>query len=230
MSTTIVPKDRVAKIAWYQTHNPVWLAAATSIGTTAALVNALITKTTAAQDAYDAHLLAQEQARAATNAFYTAVDAMAAAGSDILKQIKAKAATDPSVYDTALIPPPAIPTPVPPPGQPNNFSVELVGGALNLKWKCSNPSGSTGTMYQVYRKIGGVGAPGDFTLVGWSGVKSFSDTSLPAGAGNGVVSYKIIAVRSTTVGTPGEFNVTFGGGGIGESMTATVVQQPKLAA
>ena len=52
-------------------------------------------------------------------------------------------------------------------------------GALIMKWKCANPAGSSGTVYQVFRRIGGTG---EFTYLGGCGTKEFIDATIPAGA------------------------------------------------
>jgi len=145
---SVVPTPKVAKIEFYENHVSPWSSNAVAIGTTAAEVTALQTKTTAARDAYNDALSARDAAKAATLAFDNAVAAMADAGADIIKQIRAKAATaGTSVYVLAQIPAPATPTPVGPPGTPYDFGVELLGdGSLELRWRCINPAGSVGTM------------------------------------------------------------------------------------
>ena len=49
----------------------------------------------------------------------------------------------------------------------------LGDGSLELKWKCANPAGSQGTMYQVSRRIG---ASGPLVQIGGSGTR---DTAMP---------------------------------------------------
>jgi hypothetical protein len=94
----------------------------------------------------------------------------------------------------------------------------LQTGALELKWKCNNPSGTQGTIYEVKRQIGGVGS-GGFVFVGASGVRSFTDDTLPSGSAP--VTYQITAVRSTARGKPAQFTVNFGiGGGGGFAITS----------
>jgi hypothetical protein len=123
----------------------------------------------------------------------------------------------------------ATPSPVPPPGTPNRFKVSLLGdGSIELKWKCNNPRGSTGTLYQVWRRIG---TSGEFDYLGGSGEKKFTDSTLPAGATN--VTYKLQAVRSTASGDWADCNVNFGMPGSGSATTATVTEEspsPKIAA
>lgn len=111
----------------------------------------------------------------------------------------------------------ATPTPVPPPGTPSNFRVELFeDGSLQLKWKCNNPNGAKGTLYQVYRRTS---AEGEFTYLGGSGDRKFLDATIPAGSSQ--VTYQIQGVRSTAVGPWAQFNVNFGVTPSG-TMTATV--------
>ena len=181
----IVPKDRVAKLEFYEAHIAPWTTSATSIGLTSAAVTALGTAATDARTAYTAHVAAQAAAKAATATFYTKIRALHNApgmGADMIQQIKTKATTtnNPNVYVLAQIPAPAAPAPVPPPGTPTDFTVNLIqDGTLELKWKCANPSGGGGPIYQVQRRIGATGA---FTFVGSAGAKRFVDATIPAGA------------------------------------------------
>jgi hypothetical protein len=222
---TIVPPDAAGKVLFFETHVTQWGSVATSIGTTTAIVTALNTKVVAARAALNAQQAAADAAKAATLAAKNAVATMNDAGIDIIKSIKTKAATDPNVYVLAQIPAPATPTPVGPPGTPTDFAITLQqNGALTLTWKCANPPGASGTIYQVYRKIG---TAAEFSFVGASGQRKFVDSTLPSIAGR--VTYQIMGVRSTSFGDPAQFNVNFGIGGAGE-MTASVAQAPKLAA
>jgi hypothetical protein len=228
----IVPDSNVGKINFYQSKNTPWAANSVAIGTSAAAVTALATKVSTAQAKLAAQVAAFEAAKNATADLRLAIRDMAGAGADIIRQIRAKAAIDgPGVYILAEIPAPPVPSPVPAPGKPANFSVSLrEDGALTLKWKCPNPPGSLGTIYQVARRIG---AAADFTLLGASGTKQFIDATLPAGSGSAPVTYQVTAVRSTVAGLPGQFTVNFGGAGSGGAVVASVVSQggaPKLAA
>jgi hypothetical protein len=226
----VLPPTKIARIEFCENHNTPWSTNAVAIGTTAAAVTDLETKTTAARDAFNAQQSAQNAARAATNDFNLAVQAMTDAAADIIKQIKTKAAISGNgVYSLAEIPAPATPSPRPPPGPITDFVVTLDGnGALNLKWKCANPPGAGGTIYQVWRRIG---ASGEFVYLGGSGSRTFLDDTLPAGSAS--VTYQIQGVRSTANGPWSQFNVNFGVSGAGV-MTASVVEvggaTPKMAA
>jgi hypothetical protein len=221
----IVPEKAADKITWFEAHHAPFTANATAIGTTTAEVSALAALVTAARARQVAQIAAQEAARTATNEYNNAVAAMALAGSDILIKVKARAATGGhAIYDLAQIPPPATPSPVGPPGMPTAFRVALKpDGALELSWKCANPRGSAGTIYQVLRKIGA----GEFSVIGGSGTRKFVDGTVPAGVAS--VVYRVQAIRSTQVGTANDVTVNFGVSGGGQA-TASAAPQPKLAA
>ena len=211
----VVPDTRVGKIEFYEAHISPWTTNAAGIGLTPASVTALGTLTATARDKYNDAEAARQAAKAATLAFHDAVRAMHSgpgAGQDMIDTIRNHAETkdDPNVYVLAQIPPPADPSTAPPPGTPFEFRVGLLqNGALELKWKCNNPSGTQGTIYEVKRSIGG----GAFNFVGATGVKLFTDDTLPSGSAP--VTYQITAVRSTARGNPAQFTVNFGIGGPG---------------
>jgi hypothetical protein len=229
---SVVPKKFAERIGYCEAHIEPFQTNATAIGTTSVAVTDLQTKTAAARAALSAQTEARVAAKAATSALKTTVNAMSIAMQDIIKQIRVKASTaGDGVYDLAQIPPPATPSSRPEPGTPSNLKVTLDGnGALILQWKCNNPPGTSGTMYQVWRKVGPTGA---VEYVGGVGEKKFTDDTLPAGASQ--VTYQIQAARSTKVGLWGTFLVQFGVSG-GGAMTASVVETtpttpaPKIAA
>jgi hypothetical protein len=222
----LVPDKKQQKISFYQSKIDPWTTNATAIGTTTTAVTALGTLVTAAQTAMDAQTTAEAAFRTAVEAANNAVNAMAAAGADIISAIRTKARTGgDGVYTLAQIPAPATPSPVGAPGQPKNFTVALnADGSLMLKWKCSNPAGSTGTIYQVWRRAG---ATGEFTYIGGAGAKQFLDAELPTGVSQ--VTYQIQAVRSTAVGPWAQFNVNFGTTSSG-TMTAAVAEATPMRA
>jgi hypothetical protein len=226
--STVLPPNALEKVQFCENHTAPWTTNATAIGTTTTAVTDLTTKTTAARAAFNAQQSAQQVAMAATSAYLAAVKTMASAASDIIKSVKVKAATaGSSVYDLAQIPAPALPSPKAAPGQPTDFTVTLdATGVLNLGWKCPNPVGTSGTIYQVWRRAS---PTADFTYVGGTGTKSFIDATLPAGSA--AVTYQIQAVRSTAVGPWAQFNVNFGISG-GGTMTASIAEPlpAKLAA
>jgi hypothetical protein len=223
---SLVPSKATEKVAFFESRESDWSSNAVAIGTTAGAVTSLTTKVTTAKAKLLGVVTAKANLKTAVAEAQSAVRDMGQAGADIIRQIRTKAAIDgDGVYFLANIPAPATPSPVPPPGQPANFKVELnVDGSLKLSWKCPNPSGSVGTTYQIARKTGAVGAFVPLTTVG---TRSFTDTTVPAGTAQ--VTYKITAVRTTAVGVSNEFVVNFGTAASGE-VFASVQSAPKLAA
>ena len=230
---SVVPTKIPEKIGWYQQRQADWTSNATAIGLTAPQMTSMTAKITAASAALTAHEEAKQAAKNATVALYDAVRAMGDFGSSLLKQIKATAERDGAqVYVLASVPPPAPPSPIGPLGTANDFKVTLSQtGALDLSWKCTNPRGATGTVYQLYRRIG---ATGEFTFLASVGAKKFTDQTVPAGSAQ--VQYEIRAVRSTSVGPWALFIVNFGTSSGGE-MTTMVSEgtpvpppAPKMAA
>jgi hypothetical protein len=219
-----VPSDRLAKLAFYEAHIAPWTANTTAIGLVTASVTALTTAATNARTCYTAHVAAQAAAKAATAAFYDSIRTLHSApgmGADMIQQIKTKAeiTNNPAVYVMAQIPAPALPSPAPAPGTPTDFTVALKqDGSLELKWRCPNPAGVSGTIYQVLRRVSGAT---EFSLVGATGSRKFIDNTLPAGASP--VTYQVTAVRSTASGAPAQFTVSFGIGGGGGATIESVV-------
>jgi hypothetical protein len=97
------------------------------------------------------------------------------------------------------------PTPLGSLGKPSDLTVTLSEtGALDLAWKCTSPR-ATGMTYQIFRR----NAPdAEFTFIGGTGDKKFTDNTLPAGSSQ--VTYQMQATRSTAVGPWASFNVNFG--------------------
>jgi len=208
---TVVPNKDLDAVQFFESHVPVWAATPAAVGLTAAQVAALDTATKAARNAYTAQQNARNAAKASTSAYHTNVGAMREIGGDLIKTIKAFAATsnNPNVYAIAQIPMPAEPAPLPPPGQPNDFDVRLTGsGAIVLSWKCANAAPSSGAYFTVRRRIGTQGA---FTLVGGTGSRTFIDDSIPAGSP--FVTYLVQGFRGEQPGPESELvSVQFGAG------------------
>src|SRR4051812_32700914 len=129
----LMPQSLVGKIQFCESHLADWAAHATQIGSSAPEITALQTKTEAARAALTAQETAQETARTKTAALRDAVNLMAIATADLIKKVRAKAATDGNtIYQLANIPAPATPSPKPAPGQPTDLKVVLTAiGALD---------------------------------------------------------------------------------------------------
>lgn len=223
----LLPHTKIGKIQFFQAKVAPWTANATAIGTTSAEVTAMAAKVTAAEAAMADHIAAQDAARTATQVLDDAIDGLVVSGMAIVKQVRAKAATaGPGVYNLAALPAPATPSTLGPPGTPTNVKATLnPDGSVSLAFDCANPAGSQGTIYHVYRQLE---ATGDFTFVGGSGSRKFTDTTIPSGLTQ--VVYRIQGVRSSAIGLAGEFIVKFGAGtGVGTTSMSLPVS-PKLAA
>jgi hypothetical protein len=205
---SVVPRTLVEKLQYFESRVGKWLERAPEIGTTDAEVEALQAKLELARAAFDAQQAAQGAARAATMAFNRVLAEAATAGATIIQQVRTRAATsdDEGVYRLALIPAPAKPAPIAPPGKPTAFTFKVRQcGELELRWACKNPRGAVGTMYHVSRRVGWTGP---FEFLGAVGKRRFVDETLPAGAST--VIYKVQAVRSTAVGDAAEYLISIG--------------------
>ena len=216
----LVPAKKEEKVAFFRARIAPWQTNAVAIGTTGAAVTALDGLVTAAEDAIAAQLVALNAYRTAVETTDTAVAAMAGAGADIISAIRTAGRTGgATVYELAQIPGPATPAPVPPPGTPYQFKVELLPeGQLVFTWKCNNPAGASGTVYQVYRRDTPTAEP---TFLGIAGIRKFIDESVPTGQPQ--IGYVIQATRSTAIGVEGNFAVRFGTTSAG-AMTASIVE------
>jgi len=211
----IVPQSAAGKVSFFTARALKWAENAVAMGSSPERVALLAEQTEAARAAFTAQREALGKAQAATLVFHLAVAAMNKTGTDIIKQVKAKAAADgEAVYVLASLPAPAAGGPLPPPGTPDRFTADLrMDGSLALAWTCKNPRGSAGTLYQVARQVGS----GAFEVIGTTGRRTFIDQTLPAAAS---VTYQVIAMRSTASGQPARYTVKLGRGGAAARVAA----------
>ncbi|MFN7021316.1 MAG: hypothetical protein ACK4WH_08335 [Phycisphaerales bacterium] len=202
-------------LSWGEQHSDLWVANAAAIGLTNAQATAFKGAYTQAKALYSAQLAARDAWRASVASQNDAVREFRRISGDTVLLIKAFAENQPdptAVYNTAAIPAPGSPSPLPPPGQPTDFTASLDStGAVRLRWRCENPGGQT--VYIVRRALGGAGA---FNFIGVAGSREFYDAAIPAGVST--VTYQITAQRGQVSGTPGyPFIIMFGsaGGGAG---------------
>lgn len=221
---SLVPSKFPERVTFYENHIEPFTTNALAIGITTAEAADLATKTAAARAALTAREVAAQAAENATVSMRDAIDAMSTAGAALIKKIRAKAEQvgNNSVYPLASIPPPAIPSPAGRPGTPSQFKAQLnPDGSLTFKWSCDNPVGTSGTIYQIFRRPEG---STEETYLGGCGGKEFTDVTIPPGSTSLI--YSVQAVRSTAVGVFGQFNVSFG------TPSGALVKQmrPKMAA
>ena len=223
---SLLPPGMKERIIWYEAHIAQFQANAVAIGSSVAETTTLAGKISAARDNLTTQQTAIQAAKTSTETLRTSVDAMMVAGSNLIQKVRTKAATDgDGIYALAGIPAPSTPTPVGPPGMPYKFAATLLpDGSLEFTWKCDNPSGAGGTIYQIGRKTP---SDADFVSIGGSGEKKFTDTTIPAGVAS--VTYWIRAIRSTAMGVANTFEVNFGSSS-GTTTAMVVDSKPKLAA
>lgn len=228
----VIPEKRLEQIEFAETHLPIWEALPTSIGLSAAQCTLLETLTLAARKDYDAALAAREASKAATEIMYGSVADMREQLANMIRDIKAfaeQSANPAAIYGASQVPAPLPPSEVPPPGKPFDFRVEILdSGALRINWKCDNPEGAGGTVYEVFRGPQG----GTLGYVGVTGLKEFVDETLPRSAVP--IAYRFTALRSTRRGDPAALTVAFGvvgGGGFGvTSVQGGEIVNAKMAA
>lgn len=235
----VLPETLVEQIQFCESHLPVWTAAPTTIGLTAAQVTALNTATTAARKAYADAQAARQLSKAKTTDLNTSATTMRGQVSDLIRQIKAFAelqATPGTVYAAAQIPEPLPPSPLPAPGIPNNIRVTLEpSGAVTLSWDAVNAAASSGAFYNVSRKLPGQSA---YTPVGGTpGTTSatrrmsFTDFTVPTSAAGSGANYIIQGQRGTETGEPSEAVVVqFGVDGSGSFQVNGQSSAIKMAA
>jgi hypothetical protein len=191
----LVPEDNAGKISFFSAHIEAWLARASEIGVALEEVEALRDDLAAAKAADAKQQIAQQAAMSATQRRDNALRTMERRGASVIQKIRAHAAMEGNaVFVAAMIPAPANPSPIAAPGTPYRFEDELEVGRLRLRWRCRNPRGAAGTMYQLERSIDG----GPMASLGITGDRSFIDATIPGGTRQ--VVYKVRAVRSTKVG------------------------------
>ncbi len=136
-----------------------------------------------------------------------------------IRQFAEQQSNPTGVYELAQVPPRAAASTAPPPGRPFDFSVELVDttGAVQLRWKCQNPTGTTGTSYIIRRRLPTETA---FSFVGVTGEKRFVDNTFIAGPDR--VEYTVQAQRADSAGPVSSiFTINFGLPGSGREVTVT---------
>jgi hypothetical protein len=228
--STYPTSPRSAFLEWCQAHENVFVDNAAAIGLTVPQANAFKSATDAAAAATLAQEQAKQAAKVATQTVEDAFNTLRTNAGDTVRTIRAFAENSGkplTAYNTAQIPPPAPPSPAPPPAQPGDLSVLLdpPTGALTLRWKASNPAGTSGTSYIIKRRVPG---ESEFRFLGVSGKKEFVDDTLVAGPDS--VQYTVQGQRADSSGPVSPvFTVNFGRLPDG-AMTASVSSADAMSA
>jgi len=231
-TTPRIPRTMAEFVEFMGQKGPRWKAQFAAIGLTNAQGTLIDTAATKLLAAYKERVDAEQALKNAVLLLKESAGESRELATNYLRVIDSFAALSAApavVFAAADVPPPADPKPVPAPGLPESFKVTLdQTGALNLSWKCPNPVGSAGVIYEIKRRLGTSGA---YSFIGASGQRKFTDNTLPSG--NATVGYQIQAVRTTVRGPVAQFNVNFGMGGGGfaiASVTEENVGGAKMAA
>ena len=218
----IVPKNQVPRIQFFELRVGRWAEHAEALGVPPDLIAEVAAHTAAARDALKAKHAADNAARSATLRLKDAIAKMSTKGAAAIGFIGAKGMQPggEGVYSLAFIPKPKKHSKIGPPGTPTRFTHELQQcGWLTLRWMCTHPRGTVGTIYQLRRSIAG----GPFQRIGLAGQRKFVDKTIPAGATS--ILYEIQAQRSKTKGSVATYSVNlFGTTRAGDARTSMAVQ------
>lgn len=192
------PIRRADFALWGQAHAENFVSVGPAVGLSVTEVQRFADAFARLQVAAVARDRAREAARAATAALKEAyAEAKLVTGATLRRvRLFAEDTNNPQVYQLARIAAPASPAPAPPPGTPTGFALKLENtGAVTISFRCKNPPGTTGTSYIVRRKLPGQRG---FSIVGATGKKRFTDTTLPAGVAS--AEYTVQGLRSGSLG------------------------------
>ena len=195
---TTVPPTYLGRLEFFEAHLPVWAKNPAAIGLNASQIASLTLLTDQCRSEYDAMNEIRARAMAATQVHKDANDAMYAFGADLVKTIRAFAATsnNPAVYNDAQIPPPSPHTPLGPPQTPTGVNARLNPvGEIELAWTASRAGG---TSFIIERST--ASAAGPWAIIGAVEAVRFTDRAVPKGLV--AIHYRITASRSAGVSTP----------------------------
>ncbi len=207
-----VPRTKAEQIRFFKTRLAKWAEDPQAIGTTAEIVAQLAAEVAAAEADYREQQQLESTAQSATLRSNTSLAKVLNTGASIISQVRSKARLDGAgIYGLASLTPPQPASPIGEPGTPTGFWAKLLpNGSLVLTWKCDNPRGAVGTVYQVYRMLGR-SSGAKFEFLGVVGEKKFVDETVPRGTSDLI--YKVNGLRSTTAGLAAEFPVNLAGPG-----------------
>lgn len=217
-----LPTDPAEVVAFVSSRAEVWALNQASIGSTpeeVAAVEAILEEAKAAMMAVE---MARDAALAATQRYYDAAKRLRAASRIVVENAKnlAKAEGDTNVYVKARLNAPKVRArQAPLPGKPVRVELEVkTFGQVVLTWKCANPRGLHGVVYEVLRRTLDISERDGKRVVKWGplehigiagGDKRFVDATVPVGVPQ--VSYMIVSMHNGRKGeTSNETPIQFG--------------------
>jgi hypothetical protein len=220
---SVPTSPRAAVLAWCEAHVDVFRFNAANIGLSADQALHFGTLTEGYASAAAAAEKARQEADALSDQASDAYRLMRRAMSNAITDIRQFAQDQPNpqtVYTLAQVPPRQDPQTAPPPGQPTNLSVSLVSttGALELRWRSNNPSG---TSYIVRRRLP---TQNEFAFIGVTGERRFVDNTFIAGPDS--VEYIVQGQRADSASPLSEvFVIRFGRNGPGRTLSIEGVNE-----
>ena len=206
------PRDRIEFLQWCEAHWPVWAKDPAALGLSVDDVNAFKVQTLAMRAAVTQQTTIRQAAKLATESVLENESDLRDVVSSQVRTIRAFAisSNDTDVYQLAQIPAPGTAAPLPPPGTPTDFKIELNStGSITIRWKAQHPEGSSNVVYFVQRKLPGETA---FRILGGSGERAYTDDTLPVGVDG--ATYIFTAQRGSVQSAASrQLTITFGSGG-----------------
>lgn len=174
----VIPQKKLACSVWANTHAPIFKLNATALGLAAAQTTGMETKALVLTNAILAQNNARDAAIAATEAADVALADLKAQAASCVASIRAKAdaSADPTaVYNLALIPVPAFPSPAGPPTDASDVAAHLRNdGTIQITWKGTVRNAQ---FFTVWRRL----STQAWTQIGSTAKKQFIDGTLTAG-------------------------------------------------
>jgi len=240
-----LPTDPADVITFVSSRASVWALNQPLIGSTPAEVAAVEAILAEAKAAMRAAGIARDAARSATQQYYDAARRLRNASRIVVDNAKnlARASDDASVYQHARLNAPKVRArQAPPPGKPVRVECEAKQfGQVVVTWKCANPRGLHGVVYEVLRRTLEVSERDGKRVVKWGpmehigiagGDKRFVDTTVPVGVPQ--VSYMIVSMHNGRKGetsneTPLQFGTQMRTTGATVTAKATQAVEPKMS-
>ncbi len=218
-----LPQTRFARLQYMESHVTPFGDHQADIGISVVQLGEFTANTTAARDAWDAYVAAQQAEGAARAAWYGAIATATTTARGALRSINtfAKNSANPeAVYALAEVEGPKPREPLGPPATPTDMGVTLdTEGRATLRWSGSREGGTVFTVQRRTTTTGGQTSP--WTTLSTVPERTFLDTATPSGVLS--VGYR---VRGERVGGASAFSspiaLPLGAGGNQESVAGAI--------
>lgn len=199
----VIPTNPRQQLEFFTVHVPQWRDHSAELGLSREQLDSMADQVEAAT-AQLKHMLAQRSAaEAATQHFNSMMSALTNDGRLAVRQIKleADAQNDPTIYETAQIPPPdTVNSKRPEPPMPRSLTITMrQAGQMYLTWRSplrSDGNWDGATFFEISRSLIplATGRLTPWTLIGTSSDRAFIDADIPAGTL--IALYRVTAIRN----------------------------------